>query len=253
MRAADMLDPVLSDIVAAARERLAPSRIILFGSRARGDARPDSDYDVLVETELQPTIAEAWTSVDAVRDARHVSIDVHVRAPGELERRRSDPGWIDGEIMRDGVLLYGTGSTVERVEQLHHVCEPPSGEWPSVRAWLHRADRDMQLVDREMARSDPLWEIIAFHAQQAAEKTMKAGLVMRGRRPPRTHLLSQLFAELLATGAPLPDLATDWKGLEPYAVEGRYPNAVAIPTDADGRALVESARRIMTAVLALRV
>lgn len=264
MRAAETLDPTLRDIVAAARERLAPTRIILFGSRARGDARPDSDYDVLVETALRPTRAESWDAVEEVRVARRIAIDLHVRAPGDLERRAPDPGWIDGEIVRDGILLYcapvpapaPAPDTAAAADVPPRVREPspsgPPGEWPSVAAWLEKADRDMQHAELAMAQPNPFWEIIAFHAQQAAEKTMKAGLVMRGRRPPRTHKLSELFAELSATGVVLPDLTHDCKALERYAIDGRYPSDVAIPTDAEGRALVESARRIISAVRALR-
>jgi predicted nucleotidyltransferase len=41
-------DPVVSEIVRRLVERLRPERIYLFGSRARGDAREDSDYDLLI-------------------------------------------------------------------------------------------------------------------------------------------------------------------------------------------------------------
>lgn len=43
-------DPVLQTFAAALRQRLGPRlcQVVLFGSRARGDARDDSDYDVLV-------------------------------------------------------------------------------------------------------------------------------------------------------------------------------------------------------------
>jgi predicted nucleotidyltransferase len=41
-------DPVLAEIVRRLVELLDPERIYLFGSRARGDAGPDSDYDLMV-------------------------------------------------------------------------------------------------------------------------------------------------------------------------------------------------------------
>lgn len=41
-------DPVLAEIVRRLVEAYQPERIYLFGSRARGDAGPDSDYDLLV-------------------------------------------------------------------------------------------------------------------------------------------------------------------------------------------------------------
>ncbi len=41
-------DERLRAIVQAIVAGVQPSRVILFGSRARGDARPDSDYDLVV-------------------------------------------------------------------------------------------------------------------------------------------------------------------------------------------------------------
>lgn len=43
-------DPVIRDFVAALREQIGPRlrQVLLFGSRARGDAQEDSDYDMLV-------------------------------------------------------------------------------------------------------------------------------------------------------------------------------------------------------------
>jgi predicted nucleotidyltransferase len=41
-------DARLAEIVRRLVETLQPERIYLFGSRARGEARPDSDYDLLV-------------------------------------------------------------------------------------------------------------------------------------------------------------------------------------------------------------
>jgi len=39
---------VITEIVDRIVERAQPDKVILFGSRARGDARPNSDFDVLV-------------------------------------------------------------------------------------------------------------------------------------------------------------------------------------------------------------
>jgi len=41
-------DPVLDEIVRRVVDALHPERVYLFGSRARGEAGPDSDYDLMV-------------------------------------------------------------------------------------------------------------------------------------------------------------------------------------------------------------
>ena len=41
-------DPVLAETVRRLVEAYQPERIYLFGSKARGDASPDSDYDLMV-------------------------------------------------------------------------------------------------------------------------------------------------------------------------------------------------------------
>src|SRR5919106_4706273 len=44
----DVTEEFLSDMVEAIVREVAPERIYLFGSRARGDARQDSDVDLLI-------------------------------------------------------------------------------------------------------------------------------------------------------------------------------------------------------------
>jgi predicted nucleotidyltransferase len=61
------LAPLLDRIVA----RLSPEEVWLFGSRAEGRARPDSDYDLLVvmpdgTPEAQLDVVSAWTLVQGL-------------------------------------------------------------------------------------------------------------------------------------------------------------------------------------------
>ena len=65
MPASPAADPVLKRFRAALRalygDRI--ERVVLFGSRARGDAREDSDYDVAV---FLKSLADRWQEVDRI-------------------------------------------------------------------------------------------------------------------------------------------------------------------------------------------
>jgi HEPN domain-containing protein len=88
-----------------------------------------------------------------------------------------------------------------------------------------------------------------FHAQQAAEKALKAAIIASGTRPARTHDLLDLSRllprdwEVVRTGA---DLA----GLSRAAVEERYPDVADEPTEADAAAAIEQAQTIVAAATA---
>ena len=93
--------------------------------------------------------------------------------------------------------------------------------------------------------------VASFHAQQAAEKYIKAGLIIEQVRFPRTHELERL-CPLLPAGWGLPDQEA-LAGLSRFAVAGRYPeglfDAGAEPTWADAEDAVRLAGSVETAVL----
>jgi hypothetical protein len=64
-------------------------------------------------------------------------------------------------------------------------------------------------------------EIFGFHAQQAAEKCLKAWIASLGRRYPRTHDLMSLVEDLLEAGEDITNLDR-LVDLNPFAVEYRY-------------------------------
>jgi len=91
----------------AVRAGLAPGvqSIVLFGSRARGDARPGSDYDFLVvldraDRKSRDKVSEAGAELLNATDRLCAAV---VYAPEQWEQVRQSPlGW---NIAREGIVL----------------------------------------------------------------------------------------------------------------------------------------------------
>jgi HEPN domain-containing protein/predicted nucleotidyltransferase len=246
-----MMDPVLDQMVGAIVEQVRPRRVVLFGSRARGEARADSDYDLMVEFNTDLGYNEAVSVVrDAVRGLEG-SVDVLVRKPGELEAQQDDPGRLDWDIAREGIVLYSAANSVadqdsiskRRTDRVREQGEVP----PSVRDWLERAEVDLQMIDKALVGGSVPWAGVCFHVQQAAEKYLKVLLIQRMIHPKHTHNIVELVAAVKRAGYEFPDFAEEGKLLEPFSVEIRYPGTMPLPDEATGRATVEAGRRILDA------
>jgi predicted nucleotidyltransferase len=90
-----------------ARERLGPRvrRIVLFGSRARGDSRNDSDYDVVVVVDRRsPEVREALLAIEVDILDRHGSL-VACLLRDEREWAASQGLPIGLNVAREGVAL----------------------------------------------------------------------------------------------------------------------------------------------------
>ena len=88
-------------------EVLAPEQIWLFGSRARGTAGPDSDWDLLVvvpDSTAMPLDNESWC---ALRDVRRQRIEIVPIRRGELEADRREFGSLAYVATTTGRLVHG--------------------------------------------------------------------------------------------------------------------------------------------------
>ncbi len=75
--------------------------------------------------------------------------------------------------------------------------------------------------------SDESPSIAAFHAQQAAEKGLKAAAIAVGDDLPRTHVLNDLAQELVREGYDIPaDMRQHLRVLERLYAPTRYPDAL---------------------------
>jgi predicted nucleotidyltransferase len=102
MEQQDLLEHVTRTIV----DRFHPRRVILFGSRARGEARPDSDIDLLIEMETTRTPPERAIEVSAAFGLRPWPLDVIVYTPEEVQRLHGLAGTLLSVIEREGRVLY---------------------------------------------------------------------------------------------------------------------------------------------------
>ena len=104
-------DPAVADRL---RERVLQAlggrvrRIILFGSRARGDALPDSDYDVLVVlSRLAPEERHGClVELYSVLSGSGVVTEPHVMSELEFEESKGVIGGLAYPAAKEGVVLY---------------------------------------------------------------------------------------------------------------------------------------------------
>ena len=103
---AQLLQEMVSVIVA----EVAPQQIVLFGSRAKGIARPDSDVDLMVieATPFGPgrdrrrEMVRIWRALSRFAVAK----DILVYSRDEVERWRDAVNHIIAKALREGVVLY---------------------------------------------------------------------------------------------------------------------------------------------------
>lgn len=90
------------------------------------------------------------------------------------------------------------------------------------RRLLAKAAEDEYVLDCLVGDASAPDSMVGFHAQQAAEKLLKAALFISGVTPLRTHNLAELVDLARAHGVELPEESEELRWLTPYAVLYRY-------------------------------
>jgi HEPN domain-containing protein len=111
------------------------------------------------------------------------------------------------------------------------------------REWIRRARSDLALARAE--RKGVYLEDLCFHAQQAAEKAIKALLIRRGIQFPYIHDLAKLLSLLEKAAGNLPDSIRQAERLTRFAVETRYPGTGAPVSDKKYREAVRLAGEVL--------
>jgi predicted nucleotidyltransferase len=83
-----------------------PTRIILFGSAARGEMREASDLDMLVVVPDGLPQQEIWNRAHAVMRRYGIATDLVVVSEGILAKYVDSPGLVYEQALREGKELY---------------------------------------------------------------------------------------------------------------------------------------------------
>src|SRR5262245_60398930 len=121
----------IAEMVRRIAERFDPDQIILFGSRARGTARPNSDVDLLVVMPIAGSKRETQIAIRCALHDIHVAKDIIVATPDEVEKRRNIIGTIIRPALREGKF-----------------CMPEADERLCVaRQWMQKAENDLKTAE----------------------------------------------------------------------------------------------------------
>ncbi|HHW42950.1 MAG TPA: nucleotidyltransferase domain-containing protein [Desulfotomaculum sp.] len=99
----ELLSEVVQRILSVTKK---PKLIALFGSRARGNSRPDSDLDILI---VMDSDLPRWKRPAPIRRALtglFPTKDIVVYTPEEIEEWKAVPNAFITTILREGKILY---------------------------------------------------------------------------------------------------------------------------------------------------
>ncbi len=123
-----------------------------------------------------------------------------------------------------------------------------SGTESTFRAWIAKAENDLLNIRNNLSAEETPWDTVCFHAEQAAEKALKAFLVAKGETPPRSHDLVFLVSRCESHDAALGVLVPSCERLTYYGVHVRYPEDIYEPTENEARDLAEFASNIVALI-----
>ena len=123
---------------------------------------------------------------------------------------------------------------------------PPRESIPGTpQQWLRRAKSSLALARIDKPQ-EALWEDLCYHAQQAAEKALKAVLLDKGIGFRYVHDLQELITTLKRAAVEVPESVEQAAELTEYAVEARYPGGNEPVTEPEYRKAVKCAEAVLS-------
>lgn len=206
------------------RDEYGAEAVILYGSRAQGIARPDSDIDLLIikSDASGGAIKRSLDADAALSDVRGgYRPDTHVVTPEQIEWMLERGNHFAQDVILQGKALHDDGCFERYVElaKKSYNMSPQESDFPEY--WIRLAGRDIRMFQILMREDEP--EGAGFHLQQATEKFFKAYLIRRGWRLVRTHNLVDLLDEASLYDPSIAEFRDVCDEVRKYYFASRYP------------------------------
>jgi predicted nucleotidyltransferase len=99
-------EELVQEIARKIVEEVHPRRIIAFGSYARGEHKPESDLDLIVEMETDKPFYERGLAIAALFRDRRWAMDLLVYTPEEFAKQRRVLGSLLSTVEQEGKVIY---------------------------------------------------------------------------------------------------------------------------------------------------
>ncbi|MDO8303798.1 MAG: HEPN domain-containing protein [Sedimentisphaerales bacterium] len=116
-----------------------------------------------------------------------------------------------------------------------------------VKKWLSYANDDLRSARHLMTLADCPYSLVAYHAQQCAEKALKGYLICKEIDIPYTHNISRLL-DLCNPSTGWLDVLRDAETLTNYATAARYPAEEEPVSNEDALEAIEFAAKVQQTV-----
>src|SRR5215510_15878507 len=185
-------------------------QVVVFGSTATGQTHAWSDLDLMVIEDSEASFIERGLRLSRLVRPQ-VGTQFLVYTPEEVQALTRKP-FIRVEVLQKGKVL-------------------PLQPHLDAQRWLTFAEQDLRMA--ELALGAEIFNQTCFHAQQCAEKCLKACLAAGGALLPRTHLIADLLQQLPATAQEaVAGFEQDLLTLDQFYIPTCYPDALpgSLPT-----------------------
>ena len=215
-------DPKACAVARAVGNVVHPGRVILFGSRARGDFGPDSDVDPLDNGSYHRASSIAHGKAKDLYGGS-IGVDLVEMSVVDFHYGRRARNHVAGQAVRDGFDTNGDKVNYDN---------PAPSNWPDIKQRIANSQRclsDLEVLTEDRRSSQ---ELIGFTAQQALENALKGWISALDADYVNTHDLADLAAIVRQHSAENDtDAGERITWLTRYAVRYRHEGAQVVVED----------------------